>query len=398
MNTRVFRFEVRDELLGIVREPTALFFSVLLPVAFFALFATMFGGDGGFGLEGVGQVRGIWCSVRGPDEPGCQPRRCQRARLAPRQEGGRYAAWRDAVRQSDGSAAVCDRHPDRDSPGRPSHRWTSGRASGPACRRCAGTRILAIQPVLPGCWGEVQYQRSNVGAQRGAHSFGDSLGPLVPARDAPDVARRNRGVPPALSPGTTGASAGRRRSSVGSRRLPRGNNDRGSDRSSVGVSFRGSVNDTTVRTREVGTPRPGAFRFLALGTPGLLRLHPHRTDLLPRRRSRGLGSCCRSGCRRSPHLRSFGNTRLGYRGSNCLDAAGTRDSTLRLDSNHGAAHLRRRSTLPGPPRKETLRLRLSVITVLTLTGFFLSSIPWPFRIFIFDPGDHDLGHWIRRLP
>lgn len=53
MNTRVFRIEVRDELLGIVREPTALFFTVLMPVAFFALFATMFGGDGGFGVESL---------------------------------------------------------------------------------------------------------------------------------------------------------------------------------------------------------------------------------------------------------------------------------------------------------------------------------------------------------
>jgi two-component system sensor histidine kinase DesK len=35
--------------------------------------------------------------------------------------------------------------------------------------------------------------------------------------------------------------------------------------------------------------------------------------------------------------------------------------------------------------EETLRLRLSVITALTLTGFFLSSIPWPFRIFILIP-------------
>lgn len=35
--------------------------------------------------------------------------------------------------------------------------------------------------------------------------------------------------------------------------------------------------------------------------------------------------------------------------------------------------------------QERLRLRLSVITALTLTGFFLSSIPWPFRIFIFIP-------------
>jgi ABC-2 type transport system permease protein len=53
MNTRIFRTEVRDELLGLVREPTALFFSVLMPVAFFALFASMFGGDGGFGVESL---------------------------------------------------------------------------------------------------------------------------------------------------------------------------------------------------------------------------------------------------------------------------------------------------------------------------------------------------------
>jgi ABC-2 type transport system permease protein len=53
MSTRVFRVEVRDELLGIVREPAALFFSVLMPVAFFALFATIFGADGGFGVESL---------------------------------------------------------------------------------------------------------------------------------------------------------------------------------------------------------------------------------------------------------------------------------------------------------------------------------------------------------
>jgi two-component system sensor histidine kinase DesK len=35
--------------------------------------------------------------------------------------------------------------------------------------------------------------------------------------------------------------------------------------------------------------------------------------------------------------------------------------------------------------EQTLRLRLSVITALTLTGFLLSSIPWPFRIFILIP-------------
>ena len=49
MNSRIFRYEVRDELLAIVREPAALFFTVLMPVAFFALFAAMFGGEGGFG-------------------------------------------------------------------------------------------------------------------------------------------------------------------------------------------------------------------------------------------------------------------------------------------------------------------------------------------------------------
>jgi two-component system sensor histidine kinase DesK len=35
--------------------------------------------------------------------------------------------------------------------------------------------------------------------------------------------------------------------------------------------------------------------------------------------------------------------------------------------------------------QQTLRLRLSVITVLTLAGFFLSTIPWPFRVFILIP-------------
>ena len=39
----------------------------------------------------------------------------------------------------------------------------------------------------------------------------------------------------------------------------------------------------------------------------------------------------------------------------------------------------------GSASERTLRLRLSVITTLTLTGFFLSSIPWPFRVFILIP-------------
>lgn len=42
----VLRVEIRDELLAIVREPAALFFSVLMPVGFFALFVGIFGGEG----------------------------------------------------------------------------------------------------------------------------------------------------------------------------------------------------------------------------------------------------------------------------------------------------------------------------------------------------------------
>lgn len=44
LSARVLGMEVLDELRGILREPTALFFSVLMPVGFFALFASMFGG------------------------------------------------------------------------------------------------------------------------------------------------------------------------------------------------------------------------------------------------------------------------------------------------------------------------------------------------------------------
>lgn len=43
MWTRVLQAEVADELRGIVREPTALFFSVVMPVAFFALFVSIYG-------------------------------------------------------------------------------------------------------------------------------------------------------------------------------------------------------------------------------------------------------------------------------------------------------------------------------------------------------------------
>ena len=42
----VLRVEVRDEILQILREPTALFFTVAMPVMFFALFVSLFGGEG----------------------------------------------------------------------------------------------------------------------------------------------------------------------------------------------------------------------------------------------------------------------------------------------------------------------------------------------------------------
>ncbi len=56
------------------------------------------------------------------------------------------------------------------------------------------------------------------------------------------------------------------------------------------------------------------------------------------------------------------------------------DSTAIMALPIYAAALLARSATP-----ETLRLRLWVITALTLTGFFLSSIPWPFRVFTFIP-------------
>jgi len=51
----VLRVEVRDELLGVLREPTALFFSVLMPVMFYAMFVSLFGAaDSGVGSLPVG--------------------------------------------------------------------------------------------------------------------------------------------------------------------------------------------------------------------------------------------------------------------------------------------------------------------------------------------------------
>ncbi|MFH8385754.1 ABC transporter permease [Kitasatospora sp. NPDC018058] len=43
MTARVFGVELRDELRAIVREPTSLFFSILMPVGFFVLFNLLYG-------------------------------------------------------------------------------------------------------------------------------------------------------------------------------------------------------------------------------------------------------------------------------------------------------------------------------------------------------------------
>lgn len=43
MNTRILAVEITDELRGIIREPAALLFSIVMPVAFFALFAFLYG-------------------------------------------------------------------------------------------------------------------------------------------------------------------------------------------------------------------------------------------------------------------------------------------------------------------------------------------------------------------
>lgn len=47
---RILRIELRDELLAILREPTGLFFSIAMPVGFFALFTGLYGG---FDADGV---------------------------------------------------------------------------------------------------------------------------------------------------------------------------------------------------------------------------------------------------------------------------------------------------------------------------------------------------------
>ncbi|WP_394613575.1 ABC transporter permease [Lentzea sp. JNUCC 0626] len=56
MTRQVFGVEVADELRGIVREPAALFFSVVMPVAFFALFVSLFGKFSSGGLSAGTQM------------------------------------------------------------------------------------------------------------------------------------------------------------------------------------------------------------------------------------------------------------------------------------------------------------------------------------------------------
>lgn len=51
MNTQILAVEVRDELYAIIREPVAMFFGIAMPVGFFALFASLFGGDSTGGVS-----------------------------------------------------------------------------------------------------------------------------------------------------------------------------------------------------------------------------------------------------------------------------------------------------------------------------------------------------------
>ncbi|MGW2373438.1 ABC transporter permease [Kitasatospora sp. NPDC001683] len=51
VTARIFGVELRDELRAIVREPTSLFFSILMPVGFFVLFNLVYGHDTTQGLS-----------------------------------------------------------------------------------------------------------------------------------------------------------------------------------------------------------------------------------------------------------------------------------------------------------------------------------------------------------
>lgn len=53
LTVRVLGVEVRDELYAIIREPAAIFFSIAMPVGFYALFASLFGDAPGGDVSGA---------------------------------------------------------------------------------------------------------------------------------------------------------------------------------------------------------------------------------------------------------------------------------------------------------------------------------------------------------
>ena len=53
MTASILAVEIRDELYAIIREPTAAFFSIAMPVGMFAVFATLFGTEGNGPVSGA---------------------------------------------------------------------------------------------------------------------------------------------------------------------------------------------------------------------------------------------------------------------------------------------------------------------------------------------------------
>ena len=53
MNASILAVEIRDELYAIVRDPVAALFSIAMPVAMYAVFASLFGTDGGGSVSGA---------------------------------------------------------------------------------------------------------------------------------------------------------------------------------------------------------------------------------------------------------------------------------------------------------------------------------------------------------
>jgi ABC-2 type transport system permease protein len=91
---RVLTNETVEELFAVVREPTTLFFSVAMPVGFFALFASLFGGEqvgsttatttmlatfGAFGVVGVYLLGATWDDKNARIASASPARRCNLA-------------------------------------------------------------------------------------------------------------------------------------------------------------------------------------------------------------------------------------------------------------------------------------------------------------------------------